>query len=263
MADQKKVALISGAGRGIGAATARELGRRGYHVIVNYRANTAAARQVAVDIATEGGSAEIRQADVCDADQVANLVRGVHADHERIDLLICNANTVNPPFEPLLSVSWEAFIGKVDGELAGAFFLTQSVLPAMQAAGSGRIVYISSTAADWAGSVAAHSTAKAALNTFSRHVAATAAEHGVSVNTLAFATVRTDATAGVLNDALRGYTEQRSVCGRLLDPVDAAKAVAAVATDDGFGAAVGQLIRIDAGYELLDQQLHPTRSFFE
>ncbi|MGW5383214.1 SDR family oxidoreductase [Nocardia sp. NPDC003963] len=260
---EKPVALISGAGRGIGAATARELGRRGYHVIVNFRQNTDAAREVAADIENEGGSAEIRQADVCDARQVADLVRRAYTDHANIDLLVCNANTVDPPFQPLLSLSWEAFIAKVDGELAGAFFLTQNVLPAMQMRRAGRIVYISSTAADWAGSVAAHSTAKAALNTFGRHVAATAAEHGVVVNTIAFATVRTDATAAVLNDSLRAYTEQRSVLGRLVTPADAAKVVAAVATDEGFGAAVGQLIRVDAGYELLDQQLHPTRTFFE
>ncbi|MEV7682100.1 MULTISPECIES: SDR family oxidoreductase [unclassified Streptomyces] len=262
MSEPRRVALISGAGRGIGAATARELGRRGYHVVVNYRENSVAAQGVVSDIEEAGGSAEARQADVCDGEQVRDLVRHVYAAHDRIDVLICNANTVNPPFEPLLSLSWDAFIGKVSGELAGAFFLTQNVVPAMQKRGAGRIVYISSTAADWVGSVAAHSTAKAALNTFSRHVAATAAQHGITVNTVAFATVRTDATAGVLNDELRKYTEERSVLGRVLDANDAARTVAAVA-DESFGAAVGQIIRVDSGYDVLDQQLHATTKFFQ
>ncbi|PSL55811.1 3-oxoacyl-[acyl-carrier protein] reductase [Saccharothrix carnea] len=261
MDESRRVALISGASRGIGAATARELGRRGYHVVVNYRRDTAAAHGVVHDIREAGGSAEARQADVCDGAQVADLVRHVHADHGHIDVLICNANTVNPPFEPLLSLSWESFIGKVGGELAASFFLTQEVLPAMQRRRAGRIVYISSTAADWVGSVAAHSTAKAALNTFSRHVAAAAAQHGVAVNTVAFGTVKTDATAAVLNEDLRKYTEERSVLGRLLDAEDAARAVAAVA--DGFDVAIGQVIRVDGGYDVLDQQLHATAKFFQ
>ncbi|SEG90394.1 3-oxoacyl-[acyl-carrier protein] reductase [Thermomonospora echinospora] len=262
MDEPRRVALISGASRGIGAATAREMGRRGYHVVVNYRQNAAAAQGVVDEIKAAGGSAEARRADVCDGDQVGDMVERVLADHGHIDVLICNANTVNPPFEPLLSVSWDAFIGKVSGELAGSFFLTRHVLPVMQRRGEGRIVYISSTAADLVGSVAAHSTAKAALNTFSRHVAAAAAQHGVVVNTVAFGTVRTDATAGVLNDDLRKFTEERSVLGRLMDPEDAARSVAAVA-DDGFGAAVGQVIRVDGGFDVLDQQLHTVVKHFQ
>ncbi|MCX4965718.1 SDR family oxidoreductase [Streptomyces sp. NBC_00654] len=261
MSEPRRVALISGASRGIGAATAREMGRRGYHVVVNYRENTAAAEGVVDDIERAGGSAEARQADVRDGEQVGEMVRKVYADHDRIDVLICNANTVNPQFEPLLSLSWDTFIGKVGGELAGAFFLTRNVVPEMQRRGAGRIVYISSTAADWVGSVAAHSTAKAALNTFSRHVAAAAAEHGVTVNTVAFATVATEASAGVLDDELRRYTEERSVLGRMLTPEDAARTVVAVA-EESFGAAVGQVIRVDAGYDVLEHQLHSTAKFY-
>ncbi|MFI7118824.1 SDR family oxidoreductase [Amycolatopsis sp. NPDC049868] len=254
MDEPRRVALISGASRGIGAATARELGRRGYHVIVNYRQDSAAAHRVVGEIEAGGGTAETVRADVCDDGEVADMMRRVHAEHGHLDVLVCNANTVNPPFEPLLAVSWEAFIGKVTGELAGAFFLTRQVLPVMQRRRAGRIVYISSTAADQVGAVAAHSTAKAALNTFTRHVAATAAEHGIVVNTVAFATVRTDATAGVLNDDLRKFVEERSVLGRVMDPDDAAASVVAVA--DGPLGTVGQVIRVDAGYDVLDQQLH-------
>ncbi|PZG56381.1 short-chain dehydrogenase [Spongiactinospora gelatinilytica] len=258
----RQVALISGASRGIGAATAREMARRGYHVVVNYRQDAAAAHRVVGEIETAGGSAEALQADVCDAGQSAEMVRRIHADHGHIDVLICNANTVNPPFEPLLSVPWEAFIGKITGELAGAFFLTRHVLPAMQRRRAGRIVYISSTAADFVGSVAAHSIAKAALNTYSRHVAAQAAQHGIVVNTVAFGTVRTDATAGVLNGDLRKLTEERSVLGRVMDAEDAAKSVATVA-DDGFGVTVGQVIRVDSGFGVLDHQLHMMTKHFQ
>ncbi len=120
MTQPKPVALISGASRGIGAATAREMGRRGYHVIVNYRSSAEAADAVVAAIAEEGGSAQSAQADVCDAGQVAGLVERVRSEHGRIDVLILNANAVNPSFVPLTELSWDAFAEKLDGELSGS-----------------------------------------------------------------------------------------------------------------------------------------------
>src|SRR3954470_13620595 len=127
-----KTALISGASRGIGAATARELGRRGYHVVVNYLSNKEAAQQVVDDI----GNAEAVQADVCDPEQVAAMVDRL----ARVGGLGCTANTVMPPFVPFEDLPWEAFAGKVNGELAGAYHLTRRVLPLMRERRSGRIV---------------------------------------------------------------------------------------------------------------------------
>lgn len=256
----KRIALISGAGRGIGAATAKEMAARGYHVIVNFRSDSGAAAGVVEAIEAAGGTAEAAQADICDAAQVSALVERVRAGHGRIDLLICNANTVDPPFVPLTELSWDAFAGKVTGELAGSFHLTQRVLELMEQQRSGRIVYISSTAADSIGMALAHSVAKAALNTFSRHVAGIAAQYGVTVNTVAFGAVGTDSSAG-FSDELRKYFTDRSVVSRLLAPEDAARTVALVA-DDGFSVASGQLIRVDGGFDVLDQQLHPLTEHF-
>jgi 3-oxoacyl-[acyl-carrier protein] reductase len=248
--DTKQVALISGAGRGIGAATARELARRGYHVIVNYRSDSQAAALVVKAIESEGGTARAIQADVCDAGQVAAMVGTL----DRVDLLVCNANTVMPPFEPFAALPWDTFARKVNGELAGVYHLTQQVLALMRDRRSGRIVYVSSTAADQVGSVMAHSIAKAALNVFSRHIAADAGRYGVTVNTVAAGAVRTEATAKVFNDDLREYLADRSVLGRLLEPEDIARAIAVLA-DDAFGAGTGQVINVDGGYDVLEQQL--------
>jgi 3-oxoacyl-[acyl-carrier protein] reductase len=248
------VALVSGASRGIGAAIARSLAQRGHHVIVNYHRNADAAKQVVADIEAAGGTAAAEQADVCDDAQVAALVDRVRAEHGRVDVLVCNANTVQPPFEPLASLPWDAFVGKVVGELAGSYHLTQRVLPIMRKRRAGRIVYISSTVADMVGIIAAHSTAKAALNTFSRHVAADAGQYGVTVNTLALGAVNTDATAGVFDDDRRASFAQRSVHGRVLEPEDVAAAVSLL-TDGGFGSITGQVIRLDAGFDVLNQQL--------
>ncbi|SDX96920.1 3-oxoacyl-[acyl-carrier protein] reductase [Amycolatopsis xylanica] len=253
-----KLAIVSGAGRGIGAATARELGHRGYHVLVNYHRDAAAAALVVKDITAAGGSAEALQADVRDPAQVAELVSRAGG---RVDVLVCNANTANPPFAPLAALPWEDFAAKVDGELSGVYFLTQQVLELMRPRGAGRIVYVSSTAADKVGSVIAHSTAKAALNTFSRHVAADAARSGITVNTVAPGPVHTDATAAVLPGAATDYLRERSVAGRLLEPSDIGRAIALLA-DDGFGAATGQVIRLDGGLDVLEQQLDGLAGIF-
>lgn len=254
MSEMQRVALVSGASRGIGAATARELGRRGYHVIVNYLSNADAAAAVVKEIESAGGTAQAVRADVCDGDQVAALVDGVLAEHGRIDVLVCNANTVAPPFAPLTVLPWDAFAGKVTGELSGAYFLTQRVLAIMQEQRAGRIVYVSSTAADSISGSIAHSTAKAALNTFSWQVAGEAARYGVTVNTVAAGAVNTDATAGVFTDRIRRYLADRSVYGRLLEPDDLGRAIALL-VDDGFAAVTGQVIRLDGGLDLLGQQL--------
>ncbi|GAA1145414.1 MULTISPECIES: SDR family oxidoreductase [Streptomyces violaceusniger group] len=261
MTQPKPVALISGAGRGIGAATARELGRRGYHVIVNYRSDSEAADAVVETITREGGSAQAAQADVCDAEQVAALVERVRSEHGRIDVLILNANTVNPSFVPLTELSWDAFAEKVNGELSGVFHLSRHTLAVMREQRSGRIVFISSTATDFIGMAVAHSTAKAALNTFSRHVAGVGAQYGVRVNTVSFGAVRTESSGAGFSEGLRKFLTDRSVLSRLVEPEDAARAVASVADED-FGAVAGQLIRVDGGFGILDEQLHPLAEYF-
>ncbi|QNP75229.1 SDR family oxidoreductase [Streptomyces roseirectus] len=260
MNQSKRIALISGAGRNIGAATARELAGRDYHVIVNYRSDAHAAAEVVKAIEASGGTAEAARADVCDADEVSALVRRTVADHGRIDLLVCNANTVTPPFAPFAELDWEAFAAKINGELAGSFFLTQRTLAVMREQRSGRIIYISSTASDTIGMALPHSVAKAALNTFGRHIAGIAAQYGVTVNTVSLGAVHTDATSA-FGEVFWTYTTDRSVVARRVEPQDVARTVALVA-DDAFGFTTGQVIRVDGGFEVMDRQLHPLAENF-
>jgi 3-oxoacyl-[acyl-carrier protein] reductase len=170
-----------------------------------------------------------------------------------VDVLVCNANTVMPPFVPFEDLPWEAFAGKVNGELAGAYHLTQRVLRIMREQRSGRIVYVSSTSVDKLGSLAAHSVAKSALNLYSQHVAAYAGQFGIAVNTVASGPVLTDATRTVFSDDMRSYIRDRSVSGQILRPEDLAQVIA-VFTEPGV-AVCGQVIRADGGVDVLDQQL--------
>jgi len=248
----QRIAMITGAGRGIGAATARVLGRTGHHVIVNYRTDQVAAGRVVADIEAAGGSAEPARADVRDADQVATLVRGVVSRHGRIDALVCNAN-VPPPYAPLATLPWADFRAKVEGELAAAFHITTAVLPVMRERGAGRIVYLSSLSAELTrpGAIA-HAAAKAALDTFARHVAAEAGADGIGVNVVAPAAVTTDATAATLTADDAAARAARSVLHRVLRPDDVAAVVAAVLGDE-CAALSGVRVPVDAGFRVLGQ----------
>ncbi|WP_394834915.1 SDR family oxidoreductase [Pendulispora rubella] len=253
MSQVKQVALVSGSSRGIGAATARVLGERGYHVIVNYLSNAAAAKKVVSAITSAGGSAQAIQADVRNGDQVRDLVDQIVREHGRIDVLICNANTAPPTFEPFEEVAWGSFIAKFDGELAGAFHLTQRVLPILRERRAGRIVYISSISGDVSAGQVAHSTAKSALNRFSRHVAAFAGQFGISVNTVAPGSVATDSSATVNSPEILQYLAERSVFARQMVPDDVANVIASI-VDVRFAAVTGQIITVDAGMDVLGQQ---------
>ncbi|NUT31658.1 MAG: SDR family oxidoreductase [Hamadaea sp.] len=257
MMNDKQVALVSGAGRGIGAATARELGRLGYHVIVNYRRDAESARQVAGEI----GAAQAIQADVTDEAQVSTLVDRVIAEHGRIDVLVGNAHTAAPPFGPVEQVPWEAFAAKLNAELAGVYHLTRRVLPVMRRRRSGRIVYVSATASELIIGSAAHSTAKAAVNAFTLQVAGEAIRDGITVNAVAPGGVGTDATAAVFTDGVRRHFGDRSVTGTMLRPQDLARPIAAL-VDGAFATVTGQVIPVDSGYPLLSQLLDGLPSQF-
>ncbi|MFC6930296.1 SDR family NAD(P)-dependent oxidoreductase [Actinomadura yumaensis] len=195
----ERTALITGASRGIGAATAARLGGCGFHVIVNYRSDESAARAVVQEIEKVGGTAEAIQADVREPAEVARLV----AAATRIDLLVCNAN-IAPTFAPLSMMSWADFAGKVTGELAAVFHVTQRVLELMREQRSGQIVYVSSVVADMTmPNAISHATAKAALNTFARQVAAEAGHYGVTANTIAPGMVRTEASSAARTPTAR------------------------------------------------------------
>lgn len=253
MSEVRPVALVSGSSRGIGAATARVLGERGYHVIVNYLSNAEAAKSVVTSIVSSGGSAQAIQADVRDGDQVGKLIEQVRREHGRVDVLVCNANTAHPSFEPFDEVSWDSFAVKINTELSGVFHLTQRVLPIMRERRAGRIVYVSSISGDSSAGLVAHSTAKSSLNRFSRHVAAYAGQFGISVNTVAPGSVETDASATVNSAEIIQYLAERSVFGRQMVPKDVATVIASI-VDVTFAAVTGQLITVDAGMDVLAQQ---------
>ncbi len=141
-----KICIVTGASRGIGAATARELARRGAMAILAAR-DGAACERVAEAIRGAGGGAEAAACDVAAWDQVESLVEGAAARHGRIDALVNNAGIIEP--SALLAESEPAaWAHAVAVNLTGAYHGCRAVLPHMRRAGGGVIVNVSSGAAE-------------------------------------------------------------------------------------------------------------------
>ncbi|AEY87040.1 oxidoreductase [Streptomyces hygroscopicus subsp. jinggangensis 5008] len=246
MTTSKPTALVTGGSRGIGAATSRELAARGYRVAVNYFSNREAADQVVKQIEADGGEAFAVRADVYDPRQAAELLERSAVDG-RLDVLVCNAGARFTP-TPLPSLSWDDFHAKVTNELASVYTLTQRALAVMGARGGGRIVYVSSAVAEGPPAVgmAAHGTAKAALNTFARFVAYEAGPLGINVNVVAPGFVRTEASAGLPVEFQQRLVEHTPL-GRVAEPEDVARAIAMlVGAEAGF--ITGSVVTVDGGH---------------
>ncbi|TQF06352.1 SDR family oxidoreductase [Kitasatospora acidiphila] len=245
-ATTRPTALVTGGSRGIGAATSRELAARGYRVAVNYFSNRDAAEQVVAAIEEGGGEAFAVQADVFDPGQAAELIRRSAPDG-RLDVLVCNAGAGFTP-TPVLDLPWDDFKAKLTNELGSAYTLTQQALAIMGARGQGRIVYVSSAVADGppAPGMAAHGTAKAALNTFARFVAFEAGPLGVNVNVVAPGFVRTEASAHMPQELQRRLAE-RTPLGRVAEAEDVARAIAMLVGEQA-GFVTGEVLTVDGGH---------------
>ena len=137
-----RVALITGASRGIGAATALVLAEHEYRVVVNHRASAPQAEQVVATITAAGGEAVAIKADVTVPNDVTAMVDEIDQRWGGIDVLVHSALT---PFAvtSFAELSWEQLGGKLDSELRAAFLTTKAVVPGMVSRGYGRLIYLS------------------------------------------------------------------------------------------------------------------------
>jgi 3-oxoacyl-[acyl-carrier protein] reductase len=186
-----RVALVTGAGRGIGRAIALILAEAGADVAVNYRERAEPAEATAKDIRQLGRRVEVVQADVARAAEVARLVDTVERRLGPVDILINNAGIAEPC--TIEDLTEELFDRTLAVNLKSAFLCSQTVLPGMRARRFGRIVNISSGAARGAGAVGVHYNAsKAAMEGMTRGYAARVVEDGVTVNAVAPSLIATE-----------------------------------------------------------------------
>jgi len=246
---ENKVALVTGSSRGIGSATVRLLANQGAAVAINYMHSEVRARNVKDVIEQDGGTAEVFQADVTDAEQATELVRRVREKFGRIDVLVANA-AIGFTMESFAKYQWEDFSRKVLGELKSLFCLCQAVLPEMLERKNGSIVVVSSTMSKTASEgFIAHSTAKAALDSFVRSMAFELGPDGIRVNTVAPGLTLTDATAN-LSPQRKDAAAARCPMRRNGLPRDVAGAVLFLASDlSQF--MTGSYLPVDGGFTML------------
>lgn len=246
---RRRVALITGASRGIGAATALLFAERGFRVVVNHRASAPEAEQVVATIRAAGGEAVAIQADVTAAADVARMVGDVDQRWGGADVVVHNA-LIPFAITSFADLTWEQLGGKLDRELRAAFLMTKAVAPGMIARRYGRLLYLSTglSRRPREGMIAL-GTAKAALDQFVRFVALELAPHGVTANLVAPATVEGTAVAQKLSPEQRRELGAATPMGRLVRPEDVARTLAFFASDDA-GFTTGQYIPVNGGLEM-------------
>ena len=238
-----RVALVTGASRGLGAAIALELASAGAAVAVNYHADARAAEAV---VAQAGSAAWTVRADVSDPDDARALVDAVLSRAARIDVVVANAGVWRGGrVEELTDADWRLVR---DTSLGGAFNVMRAATPALRRSGHGRIVAVGSTIGriGFAGD-AAYASAKAGLVGLVRSLAKELASDGVTVNAVAPGLIDTDMTAA-LPERSRERLLQRACIRRPGRAEEVARAVRFLVCDGDF--VTGHVLAVDGGLGL-------------
>ena len=241
----KRIALVTGASRGIGRAIATELAREGRAVCVNYLERRDAAEDLVRRLRAEGCQAMAVQADVADRRAVEAMVRAVEDAWGPVDLLVNNAGISHQGlFQDTSDELWDRTLAV---NLTGARNAIQAVLPAMLSEKRGCIVNISSI---WglrgASCEVAYACSKAAIVGLTRSLALEVAPSGIRVNAVAPGCIETDMVR-VLGDETRAMLVEETPLGRLGTPEDIAHAVAFLASEKA-SFLTGQILTADGGF---------------
>ncbi|MEX2207176.1 MAG: SDR family NAD(P)-dependent oxidoreductase [Myxococcota bacterium] len=240
-----RIAIVTGAGSGIGAATARLFAREGARVVLCGR-RLAPLERVAAEIAKAGGAADACSADLGDERAFESLVADTVARHGRLDVLVNNAYGMVAG--PLATASTEDWHATFRATLDTAFFGLRAALPQMAKQGGGAIVNVSSTAghAGQAG-IGAYASAKAALENLTRTAAIEAAPQRVRVNTLAPGVIATENTVAAFADPrARKAMEACIPLGRFGAPDEVANGILFLASDEA-SFVTGACLIVDGG----------------
>lgn len=241
-----RVAMITGASRGIGAATARVLADRGFRVAVNYHSSAQEAEEVVAGITAAGGEAVAIRADVTVLADVSAMADEIERRWGRVDVLVHNA-LIPYDITSFADLSWEQLSGKLDGELHAAFLVTKAVVPGMTSRGYGRLLYLSAEPSRHPrNGMILLGTAKAAVDQFVRYIALELAPHGITANIVAPATVQ----GTTMNQKLTGEQLEAlgaaTPMGRLVTPDEVAKTLAFLASEDS-GFTTGHYLPVNGG----------------
>lgn len=246
-----KIALITGASRGLGRNTALSLARRGVDVIITYHSNRAEAAATTAAITDLGRKAVALRLDASDVSSFDGFVRELGAalretwSRDRFDFLVNNAGTgVHAPFSETKESDFDHLLNI---HFKGVFFLTQKLLPLLR--DGGRIVNISSGLARFAfPGYAAYASMKGAIEVLTRYLAKELGPRGIAVNTVAPGPIETDFGGGVVRDnaALNKQVASMTALGRVGVPDDIGPMIASLLSDDNRWI-TGQRIEVSGG----------------
>jgi len=245
---QDKVALVTGASKGIGAAIARELASRGAAVAVNYSGSKAAAEKVVAEIEAAGGKAIAVQANLADPDSIAPLIKTVAEKFGPIDVLVNNAGIYE--FGPIEAVTPEQFNKQFNLNVLGLLLTTQAALRHFNPQG-GSVINIGSVAADGAPGASVYSATKGAVDSITLSLAHEFGPRKIRVNALNPGMVETEGVhaAGFIGSDFQKEVIARTPLGRIGQPGDIATIAAFLASDDAAWVN-GQLIQASGGNRL-------------
>ena len=241
-----RTCLVTGASRGIGAQIARNLGRDGANVVVNYRSSETDAYDIVDDIETEGGTAIAVQADVTDKDAVDAMSDRVHDVFGPVGVLVNNAGvTVDRTFKNMTREEWEHVI---DVNLGGVFNCSKAFYDDVKQAEHGRLINISSVVGQQGNyGQANYATTKSGLFGFTRTLALELANSGSTVNCVAPGFTRTDMLADV-DEEIQDKIRQRIPLDRFAEAEDVSGVVRFLASEES-SYMTGQILGINGGME--------------
>ena len=238
-----RVAVITGASRGIGRATALALAAEGAAVVVNYAASSAAAEALVTEIEGNGGKAIAVKADVSKAEEVDALVKATQeAFGGRIDVWVNNAGITRDTL--LLRMKQDDWQAVLDLNLTGVFLCTKAVSKLMIKQRSGRIINIASVSGQMGNpGQANYSAAKAGVIGFTKTIAKELANRGITVNAVAPGFIATDMTDGLDADGILQFIPLK----RYGQPDEVAGAIRFLAADPAAAYITGQTLNVDGG----------------
>ncbi|HEX5229527.1 MAG TPA: glucose 1-dehydrogenase [Bryobacteraceae bacterium] len=240
-----KVAVVTGASKGIGAAIAEELAKHGAAVVVNYASSAQGAESVVSKIKAAGGKAKAVRADVSKPAEAKKLIEDTVSEFGRLDILVNNAGVYE--FRPLAQITEEHFDRMFDLNVRGLLFTTQVAAAAMGDHG-GAVVNIGSLASiSSAPNGSVYSATKAALDSITRNLAAELGPRKILVNAVLPGPVETEGAQSMGNwDQFKTMLLPRTPLGRIGQPADIAPVVAFLASPES-GWITGQIIQVAGG----------------
>jgi enoyl-[acyl-carrier protein] reductase III len=246
----QKVALVTGSSRGIGKATAIQLAKEGYDIVVNYARSKKAALEVAAEIESLGRKAIVIRANVGDVDKIKDMFEQIDEEFGRLDVLISNA--ASGVLRPIMELEESHWDWTMNINSKALLFCAQEAAKLMERNGGGKIISISSLGSiRYFENYTTVGVSKAAVEALTRYLAVELAPKNIAVNAVSGGAIDTDALKHFPNrDEMLSESKKRTPAGRMVEIDDIVHTISFLLTDNA-GMIRGQTIIVDGGISLL------------